>query len=134
MKSILEIKQEIVELHKKWKAAGESLDNFKVTEIYEHLVDSLLLDYCKENKYDIDEYPFLHRELGKTDEKYNDDYFSDRNDLYLFSLANKHKDVFELYHFYSNLFWPDYYETEDVTRNTIKREIEYSPYDFKING
>ncbi len=134
MKSIIEIKQEIVELHKKWNATGESLDDFKDAELYEYLVNKLLLNYCEENKYDIDGFPFLHRELAKTEEDYDDDYFSERNDLYLFSVANKHKDVFDLYHFYSNLFWPDYCANEDDTRDIIKYEIENSLYDFKING
>jgi hypothetical protein len=132
MKSIDEIKQEIIELHKKWSSVGDSLSDFKNAEYFEQAVNELLITYCEDNKYEIDGFPFVHKELSKTNDEFDDDYFSERYGLYLFQIANKKADVFELYHFYSNLFWPDFCKTEEDTRNSILQEIHSNSLNFKI--
>lgn len=132
MKSINEIKQEIIELHKNWSSVGDSLSDFKDAEYFEQRINELLLGYCEDNKYEIDGFPFVHRELSKTNDEFDDDYFSERYDLYLFQVANEKSDVFELYHFYSNLFWPDFCENEEDTRNSILQEIQSNLLNFKI--
>jgi hypothetical protein len=132
MKSINEIKQEIIELHKKWSSVGDSLSDFKNAEYFEQKVNELLLGYCENNKYEIDGFPFVHRELSETNDEFDDDYFSERYNLYLFRVATEKLDVFELYHFYCNLFWPDFCENEEDTRTSIQLEIKSNFLNFNI--
>ncbi|PQJ74759.1 hypothetical protein [Polaribacter gangjinensis] len=132
MKSIDEIKQEIIELHKKWSSVGESLSDFKNAEYFEQAVNELLITYCEDNKYEIDGFPFVHRELSKTNDEFDDDYFSERYDLYLFRVAKEKDDVFELLNYYWNLFWPDTIENKEDTRNSILQEIHSNLLNFHI--
>lgn len=132
MKSINEIKQEIVELHKKWSSVGDGLSDFKDAEYFEQEVNELLLSYCEDNQYEVDGFPFLHRKLAKTNEEFDDDYFSERYNLYLFRVAIEKLDVFELYHFYCNLFWPDFCENEEDTLTSIQLEIKSNFLNFNI--
>jgi hypothetical protein len=132
MKSINEIKSKINELHQSWLEVGESLHDFKNAEYYEGFIIDLLLNYCKENKYEVEGFPFRHELLAKTDENIDSDYFSERYDLYLYRLANEKDDVFELLHYYWNLFWPDSIENTEDTKNSIEFEISDSELDFKI--
>ena len=111
MKTIAQIKEKIVEIHKKWSAVGDSLDDFKDAEYYESNVIDLILKYCTDNKYAVDGFPFLHEELAKSNDGIDSDYFSERNLLYLYRLADEMEDVFELLHYYWSLFWPDIIET-----------------------
>ena len=132
MDTITQLKNKISAIHEEWIALGDNLDDFKDAEFYEQQVEDLILNYCETMKYDVDGYPFLHRELAKTNEELDDDYFSDRTELYLHRLIIEKQDVFELYHFYSNLFWPDSCETEEDTRNAIIDSINYISYDFTV--
>lgn len=131
MKTISQIKEKIVEIHQKWSAVGDSLSDFKHAEYYEQEVIDLLIAYCEEQKYEVEGFPFVHRKLSKTNKDFDDDYFTERNELYLNSVANEKNDVFDLYHFYSNLFWPDFCETEEDTRNSIQMAIQTSSVNFK---
>jgi hypothetical protein len=47
-------------------------------------------------------------------------------------LANEKDDVFEILHFYWNLFWPDSSDTVESTRNTILDEIQNSELNFDL--
>ncbi len=132
MKTIAQIKEKIVELHQKWSAVGDSLSDFKQAEFYEQEVIDLLIAYCEEQKYDVEGYPFVHRKLSQTNEDFDEDYFTDKTDLYLNRLANEKKDVFELYHFYSHLFWPEFCKKEKDTRDSIHMEIQTSTVNFKF--
>ena len=62
----------------------------------------------------------------------DEDYFSERRDVYIFNLALTKNDIFELLHFYWNLFWPDQVETEEDSKASILRELNYAEIDFKI--
>jgi len=132
MKSTSEIKSKINELHQSWLTVGDSLDDFKDAEYYESNVKDLLIKYCRESKYVVDGFPFLHEDLAESNDEIDSDYFSERYDLYLYRLANEKDDVFELLHYYWNLFWPDTIENIEDTKNSIEFEIRYSELDFKI--
>jgi hypothetical protein len=131
MKTISQIKELIVEIHEKWSAVGDSLSDFKDAEYYEQQIIDVIIEYCEDQKYAIEGFPFVHRELSKTNEDLDDDYFTERMDLYLNRVAYEHDDVFDLYHFYSNLFWPDFCESEEDTRNSIQMTIQSSSVNFK---
>jgi hypothetical protein len=133
MKTISQIKEKIVEIHQKWSTLGDSLSEFKHAEYYEQEVIDLLMTYCEEQQYEVEGFPFVHRKLSETNEEFDDDYFTERNELYLNSVANEKNDVFDLYHFYSNLFWPDFCETEEDTRNSIQTKIQSIVLNFKIH-
>ncbi len=129
---VIEIKNKIAVIHQSWLAVGDSLDDFKDVEYYESKVIDLLIKYCRENKYAINGFPFLHEELAKTNEDLDSEYFSERYELYLYSVANENKDVLELLHYYWNLFWSDSIGDIEDTINTIKFEIKESEFDFEI--
>ncbi len=126
MKTIPQIKEIIVEIHQKWLVIGDSLSDFKYAEYYEQEVIDLLIAYCEEQQYEVEEFQFVHRKLSETNEDFDDDYYTERKELYLNKVANEKNDVFDLYHFYSNLFWPDFCNTEEDTRNTIQMVIHAS--------
>ncbi len=127
-----EIKNKIAVIHQSWLTVGDSLDDFKDVEYYESKVIDLLIKYCRENKYAINGFPFLHEELAKTNEDLDSEYFSERYELYLYGVANENKDVLELLHYYWNLFWSDSIGDIEDTINTIKFEIKESEFDFEI--
>lgn len=132
MDNTLDIKNQINKIHQSWLAVDDSLDDFKDAEYYESNVVDLLVKYCRENKYTINGFPFLHEELAESNEDLDSEYFSERYELYLYSVANEKEDVFELLHFYWNLFWPDSIETIEDTRNSIDFEIKVSEFDFEV--
>jgi hypothetical protein len=132
MNTTLEIKSKINELYQSWLTVGDSLDDFKDAEYYESNVKDLLIKYCRESKYVVDGFPFLHEDLAESNDEIDSDYFSERYDLYLYRLANEKDDVFELLHNYWNLFWPDSIENIEDTKNSIEFEISNSELDFKI--
>lgn len=131
MKTVAQIKEIISDIHKKWLELGDSLDDYKYAQIYEEQVNVLLLTYCEAMKYEVEGYPFKQRELSLENEDFDDDYFYERNELYLNSLANVHDDVFNLLHFYYNLFWSDQITDESDTRESIQLIIKHSDVDFK---
>lgn len=92
----------------------------------------LIADFSESQKYDVEGFPFVYRELSKTNEELDEDYFSERRDVYIFKVALIKKDVFELLHFYWNLFWPDQIETVKDSKDSILRQIEYADIEFNI--
>lgn len=134
-KSIDEIKAKIALIHKSWLTPNKDyFEEIKWAETDEQSVRELLTNYCESKGYEVNGFPYKHRELGKTNYDYDCDYFTwERWELYLETLATQYEDVFELYYFYSNLFWPDYCGTKEIVKDQINFDIQNSEVDFNIN-
>jgi hypothetical protein len=130
---IAKIKTEIQAIFLNWKNCESDLDGDKYAEIYESGVRSLIISYCESKGYEIEGYPFQKRNLGETDETYDEDYFCYERELkYLDYLAVTHEDVLELMYFYSKTFWPDQVGTIEEYKNYILEGIKNNCYDIEF--
>jgi hypothetical protein len=106
--TIEEIKQKILETHPSWNATDASIDGDKYAEVHEGYIRELISDYCEAQGYEAEGFPTKQKELGKTNEDYDEDYFTwERYERYIDLLCLEKEDVLELRFFYYNTFWPD---------------------------
>lgn len=131
---IKKIKNEIISIHKTWLINNDDfLEDLKFAEINEQQVREILTTYCESKNYEVNGFPNKHRELGITNYNYDCDYFTwERWELYLQTLAMEREDVFELYFFYNNLFWPYSAETKEQFKAQLPFDITNSDVDFEI--
>jgi len=128
--TIEEIKQKILETHPSWKATGDSLDDDKYASINEDYIRELIGDYCEEQGYEVDGFPTKKRELGKTNEYYDEDYFTwERYERYIDLLCLEKEDVLELRFFYYNTFWPDQVTSKEELVAEIKLYFKNNLYE-----
>ncbi len=109
MKELKQIKNQILELHKEWDAIPDDEDSFdglKDAEIIESEVQDLILDFCAERKYTIDDLTI--EKLKALYEEDEDELFPYESWLQLIELlALTHDDVAQLLWFYYHTFWPE---------------------------
>lgn len=117
-----------------WLKVGDGIDDIKDAEYYEWQVKQVLLNYNISQNYDVDGFPFLHKELSKTNQDIDEDYFYDRYDLYLYKLANEKEDSFDLYKFYLKLFWPEFFDMDDEYILIFMEMGIDNSVDFKVNN
>ncbi|MGK0254416.1 MAG: hypothetical protein ACI9OE_001917 [Mariniflexile sp.] len=128
-----EIKAEIIKIYPEWKQLSDSFDDDKYAEIYESAVRSLIIDYCESKGYEVEGYPFEKRNLGETDENYDEDYFCyERNLKYLDVLAENQEDVLELMYFYSKTFWEDQIGSIEEYKKSLIEGNKNNPYDIEF--
>ena len=118
-----EIKDEILNSYSSWKSLGESIDDDKYAENNESYIRTLIATYCEEQGYEVDGFPTEKRELGKTNEYYDEDYFTwERDEKYIDILCLEKEDVLELRFFYYKTFWSD----QVTSKEQIIEEINIS--------
>jgi hypothetical protein len=128
--TIEEIKAEILATHPAWKATGDSLDDDKYASIKEDYIRELISDYCEAQGYEVEGFPTEKRELGKTNEYYDEDYFTwERYERYIDLLCLEKVDVLELRFFYYNTFWPDQLTSKEELLEEIKHNFKINLYD-----
>jgi hypothetical protein len=128
--TIEEIKAEILATHPAWKATGDSLDDDKYAAIKEDYIRELISDYCEAQGYEVEGFPTEKRELGKTNEYYDEDYFTwERYERYIDLLCLEKVDVLELRFFYYNTFWPDQVTSKEELLEEIKHNFKINLYD-----
>jgi len=134
MDKISVAKKQIIDIHSMWLKVGDGIDDIKDAEYYEWQVKQVLLNYNISQNYDVDGFPFLHKELSKTNQDIDEDYFYDRYDLYLYKLANEKEDSFDLYKFYLKLFWPEFFDMDDEYILIFMEMGIDNSIDFKVNN
>jgi len=128
--TIEEIKQKILETHPSWNATDASIDGDKYAEVQEGYIRELIADYCEAKGYVVNGFPTEKRELGKTNEDYDEDYFTwERYENYINALCLDKEDVLELRFFYYNTFWPDQVTSKEGLLEEIKHNFKINFYD-----
>jgi hypothetical protein len=128
-----EIKHEILETYPLWKGTDDTIDGDKYAEIHEGHIRNLITDYCEAQGYLIDGFPTKQKELGKTDEYYDEDYFSwERYEKYIDFLCLEKDDVLELRFFYYHTFWPDQVSSKQQVIDQIYFWIKNKGYDIEF--
>jgi hypothetical protein len=128
--TVEEIKQKILETHPSWNTTDDSIDGDKYAESHEGYIRELIADYCEAQGYVVDGFPTEKRELGKTNEYYDEDYFTwERYERYIDLLCLEKEDVLELRFFYYNTFWPDQVTSKEELLAEITHNFKIKLYD-----
>jgi hypothetical protein len=78
----------------------------------------------------VEGFPTEKRELGKTNEYYNEDYFTwERYERYIDLLCLEKEDVLELRFFYYNTFWPNQVTSKVELVAEISHSLKIKLYD-----
>lgn len=124
-----EIKHEILNSYTSWKSLGDSIDDDKYAEIDEGYIRTLIATYCEEQGYEVEGFQTEKRELGKTNNDYDEDYFSwERYEKYIDILCLEKEDVLELRFFYYQTFWSDQVTSSQQVKNDIKFNLKNNLY------
>ncbi|MEM8520628.1 hypothetical protein [Flavobacterium sp. PL12] len=124
-----EIKYEILNTYTSWKSLDDSIDDDKYAEIDEGYIRTLIATYCEEQGYEVDGFPTEKRELGKTDDCYDEDYFTwERDEKYIDILCLEKEDVLELRLFYYKTFWSDQVTSSQQVKDDIKFNFKNNLY------
>jgi hypothetical protein len=88
----------------------KDFDDIKDVEIQESFIRELLFDYCVNQKYEIDGFPFVHlKRIEDQEPGYDEDYLTgERMDYYIHRLALEKEDVFELCMENNLRYFPDF--------------------------
>lgn len=109
------IKQNILGIHKKWIALGESPEDIESASCMENEVINLISGYCEIKGYKSDGYQRFQQTS-----KCRKDYHSNKtNIICLDTIASKQLEVFDLKYFYVTTFWPEYNLSEIQFRNGL---------------
>lgn len=97
---IKETKKKILNLIQEIDAVEytDTFDDMKDIELLESFITQYIFDYCRENGYEINGFPFAQMErIANQEPGYDEDFMTyDRMDLYIHRLALVKEDVFEL--------------------------------------
>ena len=124
-----EVKMKIQELSSKHSELNDHIDNIAFAEEYEIQAEMIILEYCLNNKYNINGFS---PKLLRDDEDVEDiNIYLEILRLYLDLLSLEKEDVAEICLYYQSTFWPDLIETKNEMKERIKQQISSGKY-YKV--
>ena len=125
MDEINSIMDKITELALKHKAAGNNIDDLEETSWLEEEALMLIADYCEKTGRIVEGFPHDKRELAKTDDFYDDEYFClERYQLYFDTISIESTIIGDLNWHYVNSFWPGTFENKKEFIDSIYLRIQ----------
>jgi len=134
MEYINAITEKITELALKHKAAGNNIDDLEETSWLEEEALMLIAKFCEKTGNIVEGFPQDKRELAKTDDNYDDEYFClERFQLYVDTISLESSIVADLNWHYVNSFWPGTFENKKEFIDSIYLRIQSGVfYDIKF--
>ena len=128
------LKGKITELAIKHNAAGNDLENLEESSWLEEEALMLIADLCEKTGRIVEGFPHDKRELAKTNDYYDDEYFClERFQLYVDTISIESTIVGDLNWHYVNSFWPGTFENKKEFIDSIYLRIQSGVfYDVKF--
>ncbi len=105
-------------------------------ELIELEAEDLICDYCRENRYEVNGFPFKLTESNIELEEYYESIgtsINEVNEQYIDYLATEKEDVAELMWHYTKSFWPDQFESKTEYIKQLKDLLESgTKYEFEL--
>ena len=134
MEYINAITEKITELANKHKVAGDNIGDMEDAFYLEEEALMLIAEFCEKTGHIVEGFPQDKRELAKTDDYYDDEYFCfDRFMLYVDTISLESGIVADLNWHYVNSFWPGEFESKKDLLESIHLRITSGVfYDVKF--
>lgn len=131
--SLQEIKKRLLQLSSEHDETSNDLDGLKDAEFIESIAIQLIVDFCREQQYEVEGFPFQkEKEVPEENHEY---YFSEERDsLYINKLSLEKRDVLELNWFYNYHFFDMISDTPDGFVKDVELFLDCMGHiDFEYN-
>lgn len=121
-----EIINSISNLAKEHSKSGDRAEDLKDTDWLENEAFNLIIDYCKEMKYQVGSFP--ESLVNDDTDEITDEHWM----LYIDKLTLTNSDVADLNWLWVSSFWPDQFKDKDEFLESISQRLSGSFYDIEL--